>query len=98
MSNLVVVAANKLLDASLGTTALTAFSGAPKIRLTSTAPTNAAAGTELTGSGYTTGGTAAAFAAAAAGSAAGPTSALLWTNASGGAWTIVGVEVWDQAG
>jgi hypothetical protein len=97
MAAIVVVAANKLLDASLGTTALTAFSGAPKIRLVTTAPTNAAAGTELSGAGYTTGGTVTAFAAAAAGSTSN-TGALSWTNSSGGSWSIVGLEVWDQAG
>jgi hypothetical protein len=101
MSAIVQAQANKLLDASLGTASLTAFSGAPKVRLTTTAPTNTAAGTELTGTGYTAGGTATAFNAAASGQATGPTvasGALTWTNGSGSGWSIVGVEVWDQAG
>lgn len=98
MAAIVQVQASKLLDASLGTASLTAFSGAPKLRLTSTAPTATAAGTELTGTGYTAGGTATAFSSASAGATTGPTSALSWTNGSGGAWSIVGLEVWDQAG
>lgn len=100
MSNVVFAQAAKLLDASLGTSALTAFSGAPKVRLTTTAPTASAAGTELTGSGYTAGGTATAFtaASAAAGTTTGPTAQLSWTNGSGASWSIVGWEVWDQAG
>lgn len=98
MAAIVQVQASKLLDASLGTASLTAFSGAPKVRLTSSAPSATAAGTELTGTGYTAGGTATAFSAAAAGATTGPTSALSWTNGSGGAWSIVGCEVWDQAG
>lgn len=98
MSSLVVVAANKLLDASLGTAALTAFSGAAKCKLTTTAPTNSAAGTELTGTGYTAGGQTITFASASAGSAANSGSALQWTNSSGSSWSIVGVEIWDSAG
>lgn len=101
MAAIVQVAANHMIDASLGTTALTAFSGAPKVRLTSTAPTATAAGTELTGTGYTTGGTATVFASASSGSTTGPTSgsgAISWTNGSGSAWSIVGLEIWDQAG
>jgi len=97
MAAIVVVAANKLLDASLGTTALTAFSGAAKLRLTTTAPTNSAAGTELTGTGYTTGGSTVAFSAASSGSTSN-SGALSWTNGSGGTWSIVGLEIWDSAG
>lgn len=93
MAAIVVVAANKLLDASLGTATLT-FSGSAKLRLTTTAPTNAAAGTELTGTGYTAGGSTIVFGAATAGSAAN-TGTLSWTNTSGGTWSIVGLEVWD---
>lgn len=99
MAAIVQAQANKILDATLGTTALTAFSGAAKVRLTTTAPTATAAGTELTGgSGYTTGGSTIVFSAASAGATTGGTSAVSWTNASGGAWSIVGVEIWDSAG
>lgn len=98
MAAIVQAQANKILDATLGTTPLAAFSGAAKIRLTTTAPTATAAGTELAGSGYTAGGQAITFAAAAAGSTSNNGAALQWTNNSGGAWSIVGLEVWDSAG
>lgn len=98
MAAIVTVAANKLLDASLGTAALTAFSGAAKIRLTTTAPTASSAGTELTGTGYTAGGSTITFSSASAGSTSNSGSALTWTNGSGGSWSIVGLEIWDSAG
>lgn len=76
--------------------------GAMKVRLTSTASTASAAGTELTGSGYTAGGTALANAitASSAGSSVTlpATSALSWTNGSGGAWSIQSFELMDSAG
>jgi len=99
MAAIVTVAANKLLDASLGTASLTAFSGAAKIRLTTgTAPSASTAGTELTGTGYTAGGTTIVFGAASANTAANSGSAITWTNGSGSAWSIVGLEIWDSAG
>jgi hypothetical protein len=94
--------ADKLLDASLGTTALTAFVAPAFVKLGTTVPTSTANMTELTGSGYTTGGTSLSgngFAASAAGATTGPsTTALSWTNASGSTWLIVGLEIWDSAG
>lgn len=76
--------------------------GVMKVKLTSTASTAGASGTELTGTGYTAGGQAvpAASAASSAGSAVTlpATSALSWTNASGGAWSIVSLELVDNAG
>jgi hypothetical protein len=90
--------ANKVLDLTLGTSTPTMFTGAAKIRLTTTAPTATAAGTELTGTGYTPGGVTITFNAAASGSATGPTSTISWTNGSGGTWSIVGIEIWDSAG
>lgn len=75
--------------------------GAMKVRLNSTLSTSAAAGTELTGGGYTTGGTALGTASgvSAAGSAvtfpAG--AALSWTNSSGGAWSIASFDLTDSA-
>lgn len=98
MAAIVQAQANKILDATLGTAALTAFSGAAKVRLTTTAPTATAAGTELTGTGYTTGGSTITFSAAASGSTSNSGSAIQWTNSSGGAWSIVGLEIWDSAG
>jgi hypothetical protein len=69
-----------------------------KMRLTSTAPTVSAAGTELTGTGYTAGGTAFTSQTVAAAATTLPVAALTWTNGSGGAWSIVGLEIWDTAG
>lgn len=98
MAAIVTVAANKMLDATLGTTSLTAFSGAAKIRLTTSLPSASAAGTELSGTGYTAGGSTIVFAAASANAAANSGSAITWTNGSGGSWSIVGLEIWDSAG
>jgi Rieske Fe-S protein len=69
-----------------------------KIRLGSNAPTVTVAMTEITGTGYTAGGTAVTFNTAAAGVATGPTATTTWTNSSGGSWSIVGIEIWDTAG
>ena len=98
MAAIVQAQANRILDLTLGTSSPTMFTGTGKVRLTSTAPTATAAGTELTGTGYTATGSAITFNAAASGSTTGGTSAISWTNGSGGAWSIVGLEVWDQAG
>jgi hypothetical protein len=97
MAAIVTVAADKLLDASLGTAALTAFSGAANIRLTTSAPSASAAGTELSGSGYTAGGKVITFGSASANAATNSGSALSWTN-GGTTWSIVGLEIWDSAG
>jgi hypothetical protein len=97
MAAIVQARANNILDATLGTASLTAFTGAAKIRLTTTAPTATTAGTELTGTGYTTGGATIVFAAAASG-ATSNTGAVSWTNGSGSTWTVQGLEVWDSAG
>jgi hypothetical protein len=76
--------------------------GAMKIRLASTASSASAAGTELTGTGYTPGGQALSTQSTA--SSAGSnvtlpaTTALSWTNSSGGAWSIVSPDLMDSAG
>lgn len=81
-------------------TALSA--SAMKVRLSSAASTAAAAGTEITGTGYTAGGQALSTQSTA--SSAGSnvtlpaTSVLSWTNSSGGAWSIVSFDVTDNAG
>ena len=97
----------------LNATTPTGASGAPgsfsalggtamKVRINSTASTASAAGTELTGTGYTAGGTAvpAASTASSAGSSVTlpATSALSWTNGSGGAWSIVSMDLTSSAG
>lgn len=74
--------------------------GAMKVKLTSTTSTNAASGTELTGTGYTANGTAlgAAVTASTGGSNVTlPAAALTWTNGSGGAWSVVSFELLDAA-
>jgi hypothetical protein len=80
-----------------------AYSGsAMKLKLTSTASSASASGTELTGTGYTAGGQ--AFANAIGASSAGSgvtmpiTTALSWTNTSGGAWSVQSFELTDNAG
>jgi len=98
MAALTTIQAAALLKASLGVATLTAFSGSAKIRLTTTAPTATTAGTELSGSGYTAGGTAVSFNTTSSNSTTGPTSTISWTNASGSTWSIVGIEIWDSAG
>ena len=97
----------------LNATTPTGASGAPgsfsavggtamKVRLNSGASTASAAGTELSGTGYTTGGTAvpAASTASSAGSSVTlpASSALSWTNGSGGAWSIVSMDLTSSAG
>jgi hypothetical protein len=76
---------------------------AMKVRLNSAASTASAAGTEIaSGGGYTTGGQVvpAASTASSAGSAVTlpATSALSWTNSSGGAWSIVSMDLTSSAG
>lgn len=85
-------------------TQLTALSAsAMKLKLTSTASTGAASGTELTGTGYTAGGTAFSDIATTQASASGSnvllpkTTAFSWTNGSGGSWSIVSLELTDGA-
>lgn len=80
----------------------TAFAGsAMKVRLNSTSSTASANGTQLTGTGYTAGGTAvpAASTASSAGSnvTLPATSALSWTNGSGGTWSIQSFDLTDSA-
>jgi hypothetical protein len=98
-SNLTNTEMNNLLNAILGTSSLTAFSGSANLRLTTSAPTASTPGTELSGTGYTAGGSVIAFSSASSQASAGPTgSALQWTNGSGSSWSIVGYEVYDSAG
>jgi hypothetical protein len=103
MAAIVQAQANQILTATLaigGSNTIGATSPM-KLRLTTgTAPTSTTAGTELSATGYTAGGTAITFATASGGSTSGPTgSAISWTNSGGTAWTgIVGVEIWDTAG
>lgn len=98
MAAIVQNQANLILNETLGVSTPTLFTGTAFVRLTTTAPTATAAGTELSGSGYTTGGSAITFNSASSGSTTGPTGNISWTNGSGGTWSIVGCEIWDSAG
>ena len=80
MAAIVQAQANSILNETLGTSSPTLFTSTAKVKLTTTAPTATAAGTELSGTGYTTGGSAITFSAASAGATTGPTSNLTWTN------------------
>jgi hypothetical protein len=80
----------------------TAFAaGAMKVRLNSTSSTASAQGTQLTGTGYTAGGTAVPAASTASSSGSNVTlpasSALSWTNGSGGSWSIQSFDLTDSA-
>ena len=66
-----------------------------KTLLGTSAPTATGNMTELTGTGYTTGGTVMTWNSASA-AATSNSSTASWTNGSGGAWSIVGIEVWNS--
>jgi len=77
-------------------------SAAMKVRLNSTASTATAAGTELTGTGYTAGGQAFTESQTAITSPTNSitlpkTTVLSWTNSSGSAWSIQSLDITDSA-
>lgn len=76
--------------------------GAMKLKLTSAASSGSASGTEITGSGYTAGGTAFSTQSTASSSGSnvtmpGGAGTISWTNGSGGNWSIVSLEITDAA-
>lgn len=79
-------------------------SAAMKVRLNSTSSSATAAGTEITnGGGYVTGGQAFTESQTAISSPTNSislpkTTALSWTNSSGGAWSIQSMDLTDSAG
>jgi hypothetical protein len=80
-----------------GTTLTALNGGAMKLKLTSTASSGSSSGTEITGTGYTSGGT--AFSGTPTTSTAGadvliPFAIISWTN-GGSAWNIVSLEILD---
>jgi hypothetical protein len=104
---------NTLIDKVLNATAPTGTAGIPgtwsalstsamKVRLNSTASTAAAAGTQLTGTGYTAGGQVLSTQSSASSGGSGvtlpATSALTWTNSSGSSWSVVSFDLTDNAG
>ena len=77
-------------------------SAAKKVRLNSTSSTATAAGTELTGTGYTAGGPAFTESQTAITSPTNSitlpkTTVLSWTNSSGSAWSIQSLDITDSA-
>lgn len=87
--------AGNLLNAILHNNSFTTAATVNTLLGTS-APTATSNMTQLTGTGYTTGGTVMTFNAASA-AATSNSSTATWTNGSGGTWSIVGVEVWNNA-
>jgi hypothetical protein len=88
--------ANNLLAATFQVTAYPSITSI-KLRLGTTIGTATSNMTELTGTGYTAGGTACAFGTPASQSIAN-TGTPSWTNGSGSSWSIEGLEPWDTAG
>lgn len=69
---------------------------ATHIRLGTNAPTATSPMSELSGSGYTTGGASISWNAVSA-AATSNSGSVSWTN-SGSSWSLVGLEIWDTAG
>jgi hypothetical protein len=91
------VDAGNVLAVILTATPYTTVS-ATHIRLGTTAPSATVNMTELGGgTGYTTGGSAISWNAISA-AATSNSGSVSWTNASGGNWSLVGLEIWDTAG
>lgn len=88
--------ANRVLNAELNATNYTAATQI-KTRLGTSAPTATSNMSELTGTGYTAGGTVMTFNSASA-AATSNASTASWTNGSGGTWSIVGLEMWGNEG
>jgi hypothetical protein len=88
--------ANNIINSQLRAVAYPAIT-ATKIRLGSNAPTSTVNMTEITGTGYTAGGSSISWNAASS-AATSNSGSVSWTNGSGGSWSIVGIEIWDTAG
>ena len=89
--------ATNILKAELNGTNYTSPGGTVATLLGTSAPTATGNMTQLGGgTGYTTGGTYMTFTIASA-AATSNSSTATWTNGSGGAWSIVGIEIWNTA-
>ena len=88
--------AGRVLNAELDAVNYTAATTV-KTRLGTSAPTATSNMAELTGTGYTAGGTVMTWNAASA-AATSNASTATWTNGSGGGWSIVGLETWGNEG
>jgi len=87
--------ADNIINAQLRNVAYTTVT-ATHIRLGTNAPTATVNMTELSSSGYTTGGSSISWNAASGGSTSNSGS-VSWTN-GGSTWSLVGLEIWDTAG
>lgn len=97
--------AQKIMNSITSATAFTTLTTGFRIRLDSTAATASAAGTEITGTGYTAGGQTSTAPFASTATLASPsvvtiphTAVLTWTNGSGSAWSIQSLDLQDGAG
>lgn len=90
--------AGNILAAVLGISGATytAVTGT-HLRLGTNVPSAGSNMTELSGTGYTTGGQSVSW-NAPSGQSTSNSGALSWTNSSGSSWSIVGLEIWDVAG
>ena len=85
--------ATLVLKAELNATNYTA-PGTVTTLLGTSAPTATANMTQLTGTGYTAGGSVMTWNTAGAGATSNSSTAT-WTNGSGSPWLIVGLEIWN---
>jgi len=88
--------ATLVLKAELNATNYTA-PATVKTRLGTSVPTATGNMTELSGTGYTAGGTVMTWNTASA-AATSNASTSTWTNGSGSTWSIEGLEIWDTTG
>ena len=97
--------AQKIMNSITSATAFTTLTTGFRIRLDSGTSTASAAGTEITGTGYTAGGQTSTAPFASTATLASPsvvtipnTAVLTWTNGSGSAWSIQSLDLQDGAG
>ena len=95
MGAIVTAQCNSILNATLAGTAAGA-STSIKMRLGTTIGTGSSAMSELSGTGYTAGGTVTAWNSASSGSATN-SGTPSWTN-GGSTWSIEGIELWETGG
>lgn len=87
-------AADNILALILNDTAFSAVS-ATNILLGTNAPTATSDMTQLTGTGYTTGGSTITWNTVSAG-ATSNSDTISWTNGGASNWSIVGLEIWNS--
>lgn len=88
--------ATNVLKAILNNTTYTGIA-TTHLRLGTNAPTATVNMTELSGTGYTAGGTTIAWNTVSA-AATSNSGSVSWTNSSGSSWSLVGLEIWDTVG